>query len=99
MAHLRTGTDLLSAFCQVLPKASQWTTRPGANTITPPATIDPTQFSEAITRMADERVRRRLAAIAVADVVGYSRLMEGDETGTLAVLMEFGAVNVSLSRN
>ena len=31
-------------------------------------------------------VRRRLAAILVADVVGYSRLMEMDEEGTLAVL-------------
>jgi len=31
---------------------------------------------------------RRLAAIMVADVVGYSRLMEADETGTLATLRE-----------
>ncbi|CAN5220716.1 adenylate/guanylate cyclase domain-containing protein [soil metagenome] len=31
---------------------------------------------------------RRLAAIAVADVVGYSRLMEADETGTLAALRQ-----------
>jgi len=31
---------------------------------------------------------RRLAAIAVADVVGYSRLMEADETGTLAALKD-----------
>ena len=31
---------------------------------------------------------RRLAAIAVADVVGYSRLMEADEAGTLAALKE-----------
>jgi adenylate cyclase len=31
---------------------------------------------------------RRLAAILVADVVGYSRLMEADETGTLAALKE-----------
>jgi adenylate cyclase len=39
--------------------------------------------------MADhQRVKRRLAAIAVADVVGYSRLMEADETGTLAALKE-----------
>ena len=30
--------------------------------------------------------RRRLAAILVADVVGYSRLMEIDEAGTLAAL-------------
>jgi len=36
--------------------------------------------------MADERVQRRLAAIAVADVVGYSRLMEASEAGTLAAL-------------
>jgi adenylate cyclase len=31
-------------------------------------------------------VERRLAAILVADVVGYSRLMEADETGTLTTL-------------
>ncbi len=31
---------------------------------------------------------RRLAAIAVADVVGYSRLMEADEAGTLATLKQ-----------
>jgi adenylate cyclase len=33
--------------------------------------------------MAEERVQRRLAAILAADVVGYSRLMGEDETGTL----------------
>ena len=36
--------------------------------------------------MADERAQRRLAAILAADVVGYSRLMERDEAGTLTVL-------------
>ncbi len=36
--------------------------------------------------MADERVKRRLAAVLAADVVGYSRLMERDEAGTLAAL-------------
>ena len=36
--------------------------------------------------MAEERVHRRLAAILAADVVGYSRLMGEDETGTLAAL-------------
>ena len=36
--------------------------------------------------MAEERVQRRLAAILAADVVGYSRLMEADEQGTLEVL-------------
>jgi adenylate cyclase len=34
--------------------------------------------------MAEERVQRRLAAIVVADVAGYSRLMGADEPGTLA---------------
>ena len=29
--------------------------------------------------MAEERVRRRLAAIPAADVAGYSRLMGADE--------------------
>jgi TolB-like protein len=36
--------------------------------------------------MAEERTRRRLAAILAADVVGYSRLMEQDEAGTMAAL-------------
>jgi adenylate cyclase len=36
--------------------------------------------------MEDPAVKRRLAAILAADVVGYSRLMEADETGTLARL-------------
>jgi adenylate cyclase len=36
--------------------------------------------------MAEGRVQRRLAAILSADVVGYSRLMGIDETGTLARL-------------
>ncbi len=38
--------------------------------------------------MAGERTQRRLAAVLVADVVGYSRLMGADETGTLAALKE-----------
>ncbi len=36
--------------------------------------------------MAEERVQRRLAAILVADVAGYSRLMGVDEEDTLALL-------------
>ena len=36
--------------------------------------------------MAEERAQRRLAAILAADVVGYSRLMAQDESGTLAAL-------------
>ncbi len=34
--------------------------------------------------MAPDRIERRLAAILSADMVGYSRLMEADETGTIA---------------
>src|SRR5262245_54221878 len=41
----------------------------------------------ALLHMVDERAHRRLAAIMVADVVGYSRLMEADEAGTLAALV------------
>ena len=36
--------------------------------------------------MAEERVERRLAAILIADVAGYSRLMSVDEERTLAAL-------------
>jgi adenylate cyclase len=36
--------------------------------------------------MAETPIERRLAAILAADVVGYSRLMEADEAGTLAAL-------------
>lgn len=36
--------------------------------------------------MANESIQRRLAAILAADVVGYSRLMERDETSTLTGL-------------
>src|SRR5689334_4829378 len=38
--------------------------------------------------MAEERTQRRLAAIVSADVVGYSRLVESDEAGTVAALKE-----------
>src|SRR4029453_9921739 len=34
------------------------------------------------------RAERRMAAILAADVVGYTRLMEQDEAGTLAALKE-----------
>jgi TolB-like protein/Tfp pilus assembly protein PilF len=36
--------------------------------------------------VSEQAPRRRLAAILAADVVGYSRLMQQDEAGTLAVL-------------
>jgi TolB-like protein/Tfp pilus assembly protein PilF len=36
--------------------------------------------------MSEQAPQRRLAAILVADVVGYSRMMQADEAGTLAAL-------------
>ena len=36
--------------------------------------------------MSDQVPKRRLAAILAADVVGYSRMMQADEPGTLAAL-------------
>ena len=36
--------------------------------------------------MPEQTLRRRLAAILAADVVGYSRMMQADEAGTLAAL-------------
>jgi adenylate cyclase len=41
--------------------------------------------------MADERLKRRLAAILAADVAGYSRLMGEDEAGTHAALLTLRA--------
>src|SRR5690348_5832044 len=36
--------------------------------------------------MSEQTPQRRLAAILAADVVGYSRMMQADEAGTLAAL-------------
>ena len=36
--------------------------------------------------MAPHRTERRLVAILAADIVGYSRLVERDEAGTLAAI-------------
>ena len=36
--------------------------------------------------MTEPRMERRLSAIMVADIVGYSRLVEADESGTLSVV-------------
>src|SRR5689334_18547707 len=36
--------------------------------------------------MAEARAERRLAAIVIADIVGYSRLIETDESGTLGAV-------------
>ncbi|MBY5313683.1 adenylate/guanylate cyclase domain-containing protein [Rhizobium leguminosarum] len=51
--------------------------------------------------MTDQSLQRRLAAIVVADVVGYSRLMEADEVATLANLRELrsGVVEPAVMRH
>jgi hypothetical protein len=38
--------------------------------------------------MVEARAERRLAAILATDMVGYSRLIGGDEEGTLTALKE-----------
>jgi adenylate cyclase len=51
--------------------------------------------------LTGEQVVRRLAAIVAADVVGYSRLIGADETGTLARLaaLRRGIVNDEIARH
>ena len=51
--------------------------------------------------MARARVERRLAAILAADMVGYSRLMEQDEAGTLAAIkaVREGAIDPLLAEH
>ncbi|WP_092229938.1 adenylate/guanylate cyclase domain-containing protein [Bradyrhizobium sp. Gha] len=39
--------------------------------------------------MPDDKVKRRLTTVLCADVYGYSRLMEADETGTLETLRRY----------
>jgi adenylate cyclase len=64
---------------------------PGLNR--PTGDLDSTDFPSGLnliregrTALPDERAIRRLVAIMSADVVGYSRLMEADEGGTLDAL-------------
>ncbi|WEX74561.1 tetratricopeptide repeat protein [Sinorhizobium numidicum] len=45
--------------------------------------------------MAKERVERRLAVIMATDIVGYSRLMEADETRTLGAIKRLQACIVA----
>ncbi|MGO7447044.1 adenylate/guanylate cyclase domain-containing protein [Rhizobium ruizarguesonis] len=51
--------------------------------------------------MTDHSIQRRLAAIVVADVVGYTRLMEADEVATLANLRELrsGVIEPAVMRH
>src|SRR6188472_1439243 len=46
----------------------------------------PQRQGETVPPQQEQRVERRLAAIFVADVAGYSRLMSQDEAGTLRAL-------------
>src|SRR6478735_8435214 len=48
--------------------------------------LHPAGLLKGETAMATARAERRLAAILAADVVGYSRLVEQDEAGTLSAL-------------
>ena len=67
-----------------------YTTGKGQPTPEPTALVQPPSVIsldlDRIGRMAEARMTRRLAAILAADVVGYSRMMAGDEAGTLAAL-------------
>ena len=49
--------------------------------------------------MAQQNVIRKLAAILVADVVGYSRLMEADEDATIRTLDAYRQVVDGLVEN
>ncbi|MBN9984266.1 adenylate/guanylate cyclase domain-containing protein [Rhizobium laguerreae] len=51
--------------------------------------------------MTDQSIQRRLAAIVVADVVGYTRLMEADEVATLENLRELrsGVIEPAVMRH
>ncbi|PZM14594.1 adenylate/guanylate cyclase domain-containing protein [Rhizobium tubonense] len=51
--------------------------------------------------MTNQSLQRRLAAIVVADVVGYSRLMEADEVATLTNLRELrsGVIEPAVMRH
>jgi len=41
--------------------------------------------------MTDDKVKRRLTTVLCADVQGYSRMMEADEAGTMALLRRYRA--------
>src|SRR6516164_1267644 len=61
----------------------------GCDILSPPAG-DPQRVSRGReTRMASDKIKRKLAAILAADIAGYSRLMGADEAGTLARLKEY----------
>lgn len=51
--------------------------------------------------MTDRSLQRRLAVIVVADVVGYSRMMEADEAATLANVrdLRFGIIEPAVTRH
>ncbi|MBA3447634.1 MAG: adenylate/guanylate cyclase domain-containing protein, partial [Pseudaminobacter sp.] len=53
---------------------------------TAPRLLTCADIGEVAHRMTEARIQRRLAAILAADVVGFSRLMEADEVGTLEAL-------------
>ena len=60
--------------------------RPDRHLVEVDLKFNPTPCLKALRETAEVGVRRRLAAVLAVDVVGYSRLMEQDEAGTLATL-------------
>lgn len=44
-------------------------------------------------------MRRKLAAVLAADIVGYSKLMSDNESATLAALREFRANSFALTQH
>src|SRR5262245_25686439 len=58
----------------------------GANRCGCGAPIGVTCISGRVQQWADEQIERRLVAILMADVAGYSRLIGIDDEGTLAQL-------------
>jgi adenylate cyclase len=48
--------------------------------------------------MATARAERRLAAILAADIVGYARLIDQDEAGTLAAIRNLVIAHVPPER-
>jgi adenylate cyclase len=51
--------------------------------------------------MTEARAERRLAAIVVIDIVGFSRLIEADEAGTLQALriLRAGLIDPAIVRH
>jgi class 3 adenylate cyclase len=65
----------------------------------PPYCFDVAEAEEAVV-VIDDKIERRLAAVLLTDVVGYSRLMGANEAATLAELQEhqFALINPTVGQ-